>query len=181
MKYSFAADRTLGKLTKWLRILGFDTISESDIFNTGFYEHLEPERVLLTRTAKIRERTAGKRVVFIEADNVYEQLGQVIDELALVPEDIRMFSMCRHCNFPIIEINKQTVYGRVPDYIWETHEEFSTCCQCERIYWPGSHVERSWTIIEKLFKQGYVKQPTAEYRISNRRISKGGFALLSAF
>ena len=151
MKYSFAADRTLGKLTKWLRILGFDTIFESDIFNTGFYEHLEPERVLLTRTAKIRARSAGKRLVFIEADNVYEQLEQVIDELALAPKDIRMFSMCLHCNYPTIEINKQTVYGRVPDYIWETREEFSTCCQCDRIYWSGSHVERSRAIIEKLF------------------------------
>ena len=151
MKYSFAADRTLGKLSKWLRILGFDTIFESDIFNTGFYEHLEPERVLLTRTAKIRDRYAGKRLVFIEADNVYEQIGQVIDELALAPKDIRMFSMCLHCNYPIIEINKQTVYGRVPDYIWETHEEFSTCYRCERIYWSGSHGERSRAIIEKLF------------------------------
>jgi len=152
MKYSFAADRTLGKLTKWMRILGFDTIFESDIFNTEFYEHLEPERVLLTRTAKIRDRSAGKRLVFIEADNVYEQLGQVIDELALAPKDIRMFSMCLHCNSPIIGINKQTVYGRVPDYIWVTHEEFSTCSRCERIYWSGSHVERSREMIEHLFK-----------------------------
>ena len=152
MKLYFAADRTLGKLAKWLRILGFDTIFESDISNKGFYDHLEPERVLLTRTAKIRHRFAAKRLVFIEADDVYEQLRQVIGELAIARQDIRVFSMCLQCNSPIIEVNKQAVYGRVPDYIWQTHDEFSRCRQCERIYWSGSHVARSRAIIEKLFE-----------------------------
>lgn len=152
MKYCFAADRTLGKLAKWLRILGFDTIFESDISNKGFYDHLEQERVLLTRTAKIRDRFAVKRLVFIEADNVYEQLRQVIGELAIARQDIRMFSMCLQCNSPIIAANKQALYGRVPDYIWQTHAEFSQCRRCERIYWAGSHAERSRAIIEKLFK-----------------------------
>jgi len=152
MKYSFAADRTLGKLTKWLRILGFDTIFESDISQKAFYEHLEHERVLLTRTTKIRDRFAVKRLVFIEADNVYEQLRQVIDELAITHKDIRVFSICLHCNSPIVGVNKQIIYGRVPDYIWETHDEFSTCRLCERIYWSGSHMERSRAVIERLFK-----------------------------
>ena len=152
MKLYFAADRTLGKLAKWLRILGFDTIFESDISNKGFYDHLEPERVLLTRTAKIRDRFAAKRLLFIESDDVCEQLRQIIGELAIVRQDIRVFSMCLPCNSPIIEVNKQAVYGRVPDYIWQTHDEFSRCRQCERIYWSGSHVARSRAIIEKLFE-----------------------------
>jgi len=106
MKYSFAADRTLGKLAKWLRILGFDTILESDISNNRFYDRLEPERVLLTRTVKIRERFTAKKLVFIETDGVNEQLRQVIDELAIVGKDIRMFSVCLHCNSPIVEVDK---------------------------------------------------------------------------
>ncbi len=152
MMLCFAADRTLGKLAKWLRILGFDTIFESDISNKWFYDRLEPERILLTRTVKIRERFAAKKLVFIEADDVYEQLRQVIDELAIVRKDIRMFSMCLHCNSPIVEVDKQALYGRVPDYTWQTQVEFSMCRQCERIYWAGSHVERSREVIERLFK-----------------------------
>ncbi len=152
MMLCFAADRTLGKLAKWLRILGFDTIFESDISSKRFYDRLEPERVLLTRTAKIRERFAAKKLVFIEADGVYEQLRQVIDELAIARHDIRMFSMCLQCNLPIVEVDKQAIYGRVPDYIWEIHDAFNQCSQCERIYWAGSHAERSRAIIEKLFE-----------------------------
>jgi uncharacterized protein with PIN domain len=151
MRYSFAADRTLGKLLKWLRILGFDTLFESDTSNKGFYDNLAQERILLTRTAKIRERFAAKRLVFIKADNVYEQLGQVVDDLAITRQDIRMFSMCLQCNSPIVAVGKQDVYGQVPDYTWETHAEFSKCRQCERIYWAGSHVERSREVIERLF------------------------------
>ena len=74
MNYCFAADRTLGKLLKWLRILGFDTIFESGISNKRFYESLEPERVLLTRTAANRDRFTDRRLVFIEADHVRDQL-----------------------------------------------------------------------------------------------------------
>ena len=153
MDYCFAADRTLGKLAKWLRILGFDTIFESDASNKQFYEQLDQGRVLLTRTAKIRNRFAAKRLVFIEANDVYAQLRQVIDELAITRTDIRIFSMCRHCNSPIIEVNKQTTYGLVPDYIWQTHNKFHRCRQCERIFWAGSHVEKSMEVIEQLFNE----------------------------
>jgi len=152
MSFCFAADRTLGKLAKWLRILGFDTIFESGIESQRFYEHLEPERILLTRTAKIREQFAAKRMVFIRADNLAEQLRQVVDDLAITRQDIRLFSMCLQCNFPIVAVGKAAVYGRVPDYIWQTHDEFSTCSQCDRIFWAGSHVERSREMIERLFE-----------------------------
>ena len=152
MKYSFAADRTLGKLSKWLRILGFDTLFESDISNKGFYDNLAQERILLTRTAKIREQFAAQRLVFIKADHIAEQLRQVIDDLAITRRDIRLFSMCLQCNSPIVAVGKEAVTGRVPDYIWHTHDEFSKCSQCERIFWAGSHVQRSREMIERLFE-----------------------------
>jgi uncharacterized protein with PIN domain len=151
MDYCFAADRTLGKLAKWLRILGFDTIFESDVSSQWFYEHLEQERVLLTRIAENRKRFAARSLVFIEADDVYEQLRQVVDELAISMNDSRPFSRCIRCNTPIVAVNKETVYGLVPDYIWETHDEFNRCRRCEKIFWPGSHTERSMEVIKKLF------------------------------
>jgi len=151
MDYCFAADRTLGKLAKWLRILGFDTIFELDASNNLFYERLEPERVLLTRIAKLRDCYTAGKMVFIEADDVFAQLRQVVDELAIARKDVRVFSMCLQCNSSIIGVDKQAVYGLVPDYIWQSHDEFHRCRQCERIYWAGSHVEKSMEKIERLF------------------------------
>jgi uncharacterized protein with PIN domain len=151
MNFCFAADRTLGKLSKWLRILGFDTIYESDISSTWFYDHLGQERILLTRTGRNRRQCCAQKLVFIESNDLIEQLRQVIDELAITRDDIRTFSMCIQCNCPLIDISKETVYGLVPDYIWETHHEFHVCRKCERIYWPGSHIERSMEVIKRLF------------------------------
>ena len=151
MNLSFATDRTLGRLSKWLRLMGFDTVYESDISNHRFYENLDEKRVLLTRTGKIRSQFAGRRLIFIKANDVFGQLAQIVDELAITSNDIRPFSRCIVCNTPVVRIAKEAAFGRVPDYIWETHDNFSECRQCERIFWRGSHTERSMDKIRKLF------------------------------
>jgi uncharacterized protein with PIN domain len=151
MNLSFAADRSLGRLAKWLRLMGFDTSYESDASTDWFYDNLDEMRVLLTRTEKIRCRFSGRRLVFIESNDLFEQLAQVIAELAISPEDIHPFSRCIECNAPIADVDKEIVFGLVPDYIWETHDNFSMCRQCERIFWRGSHTERSMEKIERLF------------------------------
>jgi len=140
-------------LAKWLRILGFDTIFESDYAGRAFYDRLGQERVLLTRIVKMRDRFDANRLIFIQSDQVYEQLGQVVAELALTRADIRLFSRCLPCNSPISAADKQIVAGRVPDYIWENHDTFYQCRRCERIYWAGSHGERSRAVIEHLFDE----------------------------
>ena len=53
----FAAEKTLGKLAKWLRLLGFDTLYESEVAADEFYENLENDRILLTRTRHIRRKS----------------------------------------------------------------------------------------------------------------------------
>jgi hypothetical protein len=152
MNYSFAADRTLGKLAKWLRILGFDTVFESGCSGKRFYENLESERVLLTRIGNLRQQLAENRLIFIKANDLIGQLGQTIDELAITINDISPFSRCIECNSAIIDIGKENVFGLVPDYIWENHDNFSMCRHCKRFFWAGSHVERSREMIERLFK-----------------------------
>ena len=156
LKYCFAADRTLGKLSKWLRILGFDTIYESDVSSKSFYQQLGQERILLTRIERNRRQDSAHKSVFIESNDLFDQLRQVADELGITRADIQAFSICIQCNYALIEIDKETVYGLVPDYIWETHHEFHRCRQCERIYWPGSHIERSMAVIEQLFDKDNV-------------------------
>ena len=153
MNFSFAADRSLGRLARWLRLLGFDTVYESDVSSKWFYDNIDEMRVLLTRTKKNRSRFSGHRLVFIEANDLFGQIAQVIEELAITASDIRPFSRCIECNLPIIDIPKDCVFGLVPDYIWETHDDFSMCRQCERIFWRGSHTERSMDRIKSLFDQ----------------------------
>ena len=152
MALYFAADRTLGKLTKWMRILGFDTICEIDACAELFYKHLAIDRIVLTRTGTIKKQFSDHRLVFITSNYLDLQLKQVITELGIRPADTRPFSRCIDCNILIVDADPDDVCGFIPDYIYEIYDEFKKCIQCNRIFWPGSHTKRSLERIEHLFE-----------------------------
>jgi hypothetical protein len=152
MALYFAADRTLGKLVKWLRILGFDTTFEIEVPAGLFYENLEKDRIVLTRTGTIKKQFSTHRLVFITSNYLDVQLKQVIAEIGICPAHTRPFSRCIDCNVPIIDADPDDVCSLIPDYIYETHNEFHKCLQCNRIFWPGSHTKRGLEKIGHLFE-----------------------------
>ena len=147
----FVAERTLGKLAKWLRILGFDTIYGTNVAGEKLIDTVR-DRILLTRTKRIRNMNIAKECIFITSNHPFEQLREVVLTMGIEEEDIRLFSRCIQCNASIRSIEKNAVRGKVPDYIWETQDEFHTCSHCQKIYWSGSHVQRSRDILQKIFK-----------------------------
>lgn len=152
MNFRFAAESTLGKLAKWLRLLGFDTVFENETARRQFLDHINPETILLTRTEKVRDTlSASQQRIFIRSNDPVEQLRQVIDELGIEMEDIRPFSRCLICNVVNEVVEKDRIYGQVPDYVWENNTDFQACPECKKIYWPGSHIERSLEKIRKIF------------------------------
>jgi len=151
MNVCFAVDKSLGTLAKWLRILGYDTIYEPQGSGSEFYARLADHRILITRSREIQKMWGDHHPVFITSSLLVEQLKQVVDHVGIDRDDTRPFSLCIHCNLPIGEVDKSDVYGLVPDYIWETHDAFNRCRQCKRIYWSGSHAERSMDMIDQLF------------------------------
>ncbi|MGD8342957.1 MAG: Mut7-C RNAse domain-containing protein [Desulfobacterales bacterium] len=147
----FAAERTLGRLTKWLRLLGFDTLYESDLADKKFIDTLENDRILLTRTRRIRIQFASRRMIFVESDHLEQQLEQIFRELGLKADQTKPFSRCLQCNVRIVAVSKDRLRGRIPDYIFETHDYFHRCPQCNRVFWPGSHTRRSLAKFRQLF------------------------------
>ena len=147
----FAAEKTLGRLTKWLRLLGFDTRDESELTGKEFIDTLETDRILLTRTRRIQNQLESRKLIFVESDHLAQQLNQIFRELGLKASQTRPFSRCLQCNVPIISVEKASIRGRVPDYIFETHDRFQRCPKCSRIYWPGSHTRRGLEKIRALF------------------------------
>jgi hypothetical protein len=147
----FAADKTLGRLAKWLRLLGFDTLFESERADEKFIDTLDKDRILLTRTQRIRKRYADRKLIFVKSDDLQQQLNQVVEELGLKAEQTRPFSRCLQCNVPIVAVEKNLLRGRVPDYVFETNDHFNRCPQCDRIFWPGSHTRRGLEKIRHLF------------------------------
>ncbi|UCF93982.1 MAG: hypothetical protein JSW39_07425, partial [Desulfobacterales bacterium] len=135
----------------WLRLLGFDTLYEPAVSKANFIQSLGQGRIVLTRTRRFAVKYAAADVIYIKSNHLSDQLRQVIQELGIQRADIKPFSRCIRCNIPIVETAKDSLRGVVPDYIWETHQTFRRCSQCGKIYWPGSHAERSLERIERIF------------------------------
>jgi hypothetical protein len=152
MQPSFAVEKTLGRLAKWLRLMGFDTLLETDYPRGRFAEHIDAGRVFLTRTQRVLRDRLPFKTVFIHSNDPMDQLAEVVLRAALRREDLRPFSRCLRCNEPIMAAAKEDIARAVPDYIWETHESFSRCPKCGRVYWKGSHTTRSLEKIETIFQ-----------------------------
>ena len=152
IEYRFFADHSLGKLAKWLRILGYDAKYCHD---PGCSQPIDGKfdrgRVFLTRSKKVPLDQAT-RFIHIDSDHVFEQLKEIIRCLGIVPSRIRPFTRCICCNKVLQQIDKFAIRGMIPDYPWETHDRFHQCPTCRRIYWPGTHMRRNRQIITQLFK-----------------------------
>jgi uncharacterized protein with PIN domain len=146
----FAADRMLGKLAKWLRILGYDTLYSNTLSNDRFLALADEDRILLSRDTRLVGKVAPDRLIFVEANDPRMQIRGLIRQLGLKPQPDEFFSRCAVCNGLLEPVEPEDVVGKVPDYIWTSHNEFSECKTCERIYWPGSHLARSRREIRRL-------------------------------
>src|SRR4030042_6013509 len=135
----FILTRELGRLAKWLRILGYDTIyCDKDDRSRLVIVSLRDERVILTRNAGM-SRVTGIRMVLIKEDSVEKQLEQIIKELGLEISGDKTFSRCVDCNEPLMTLSRVKEKDKVPPYVFRTQNEFKTCPACAKIFWQGSH------------------------------------------
>ena len=142
----FAADRMLGKLAKWLRVMGQDVIYGQHLSGYGLIRAARAEhRLILTRDRGLK-RKQPPDFLFIESDHYREQLRQVIKACGLMPFD-NAFKRCLECNLMLEPRSKASVEKIVPPYVFSTQENYSWCPKCHRIYWPATHHER---MIEEL-------------------------------
>lgn len=149
----FAADEMLGRLAKWLRILGFDTVYRKQISD---YELLalasRENRIILTRDRKLRAKSRTTPIVEIHEEAYLAQAKEVLTALHLPLRLEDVFSLCLDCNVPVDRIPKEEVSGKVPPYVWQKHDPFHHCPQCGKIYWGGSHYGNTVEKIKEFLK-----------------------------
>lgn len=135
----FVADVMLGKLARWLRALGYDTLYFRDAPDSRLLGiALRERRQLLTRDAGLAAR-AGATGLFIRAEALDDQLREVMDACGLTSR--APLSRCLECNGMLAERRPPEVEGRVPPYTLATQPQFWECSGCARIFWAGSHAE----------------------------------------
>jgi uncharacterized protein with PIN domain len=151
----FLADRMVGRLGRWLRILGYDTISLPQLSPIGLLrEGRKQGRIILTRDTRLLRRKDTPPLVFIASDHFREQLRQVIDTLQLDPLR-KIFTRCAECNQLLEDVAKEDVCGSVPAYVWQTQNEFRRCPECRRLYWGATHKEH---VLQELQRLGVIEK-----------------------
>ncbi|MGD8835120.1 MAG: Mut7-C RNAse domain-containing protein [Desulfobacteraceae bacterium] len=150
---NFLTDSTLGKLAKWLRLAGLDTKLDRSKPSLLRLKQIadRDHRVILTRTKAISGKMRPHECLFIRFNNPMDQARQVMRHFQIRKKDLPTLSRCAICNHPLSPQSHDAMFGCVPAYIWQRHDQFMMCMQCSRIYWPGTHTLRTSAIIDQWF------------------------------
>jgi uncharacterized protein with PIN domain len=139
----FIADDMLGRLARYMRILGLDVLYISRISDRELISLAKKERrIVLTRDTHLLKRREFSRNIlkhlFIEKDTVRDQLAQVAREYHL-PLRVNLIR-CLECNAPLRPVDKEKILPYVPPYVFQAQENFSHCHYCNKYYWAGTHL-----------------------------------------
>jgi hypothetical protein len=148
----FIADGMLGKLTRWLRMLGQDvkysrSLRDEQLIKTAKAEN----RILLTRDLKLYQqaRKRGVNTTLVKDATEAEKLASLAEQFDIKLEIDVTVSRCPKCNSPIKPISKNKIKDRILAATSTYYNKFWECSCCGQIYWQGSH----WKRIEKTLKE----------------------------
>ena len=134
----FVADVMVGKLARWLRVLGFDVIYSNVMDDDEIARLAESDdRIILTRDTGLAARHIKAQCLLVESGDYKDQIRQVLHTLEL--KDFEVFSRCLECNTPLQNVDKETVFEKVPPFVYLTQDRFAICPSCRRVFWHGTH------------------------------------------
>lgn len=148
----FIADGMLGKLTRWLRMLGQDVkysnkFEDEELIMKANKEH----RVLLTRDSGLHLRAVAKGIAafYVKGQTEAEKLAEIAKRFDIpLAIDLKR-SRCPRCNTKIQPTPKEKLAGKVEKNTFIYYDQFWECPICSRIYWQGAHWEGINATLEK--------------------------------
>ncbi|HLI46242.1 MAG TPA: Mut7-C RNAse domain-containing protein [Geobacterales bacterium] len=152
MTEKIVVDGMLGNIAKWLRLLGIDVHYERNMDDDKLLElALKENAILITGDEELSYKAFRRRIKAIYIRSKLPKaiaIKQILAELNLKKDDLKIGSRCIACNNLLKPIKKETLIGKIPDKVLEFNHEFWYCERCDKIYWYGSH----WRNIEKELK-----------------------------
>ncbi len=138
----FLCDAMLGRLARWLRVLGYDTHYDADISDVRALALCQREdRILITRDRQLAQRARGVQALLLDSHYLDEQLARVVAACKLDLSQPHL-TRCLICNRRTRAVTREEVAPLVPPYVLATTKEFTRCPKCGRVYWPGTHRAR---------------------------------------
>lgn len=155
----FVLDCHLGKLSRLLRMLGFDSLYRPDFEDTEIVEASTVEhRVILTRDVELLKANVVTHGYWVRSVSPNQQVGEVLERFDLYTR-ICPFRRCMVCNCQIERAEKSAVIEELPAKVREKHDEFYRCTGCRKVYWKGSHYQDMMDLIQNLSAPANGEQP----------------------
>ena len=146
----FVADGHLGKLTRNLRLLGFDVAYDPWAEDRQLLGMMEREdRALLTRDRRLLMHAVVKTGYYPRSQNADEQTVEVIRRFNLLGS-LAPFTRCLRCNAALQKVPKAEIIEKLEPLTKIYYEQFRRCTGCGQIYWPGSHFWKLQKRIEQI-------------------------------
>lgn len=147
----FIADAMLGKLARWLRLMGYDVDYSADLKDDELLAGAKG-RTLLTRDRALykRAKRTGVAALLISETGIKGQLLQLKDEAGIELQDTPEFARCPLCNGKIESVGKEKLEENVPENI----NDFFKCIACENVYWEGGHWKNIKETIKEVMSRG---------------------------
>jgi len=146
----FVTDGHLGKLTRNLRMLGFDVAYDPRADDRQLLEVMERENSgLLTRDRRLLMHAVVKAGYCPRSHDPDEQTLEVIRRFNLFGL-IAPFTRCLRCNAQLQEIAKADIIEELEPLTKIYYEQFRRCTGCGKIYWPGSHFPKLQERLEQI-------------------------------
>ena len=146
----FVVDCNLGRLARYLRLLGLDCLYQNDFSDetVSRISH-QQHRIVLTRDRRLLQRKIITHGFYVRAVNPRDQVREVLQRLDL-HGSVRPFTRCTRCNGLLKTSPKETVEHQLEAKTRRYYDQFLQCVQCGQVYWQGSHHKRARRLIRDL-------------------------------
>ena len=145
MDAKFVIDTNVGRLARWLRMMGYDAILFHELDDGLMVKlALAQGRVIVTKDSEFMKRRAVTsrrvRAVLVAGDDSEAQMQRVIGELKLNTR-YKPFTRCLECNTLLQSRDREGVEGEVPPRVYAKQDQYMECPACHRLFWQGTHWE----------------------------------------
>ena len=146
----FILDVHLGKLSKYLRLCGFDTLYDKDYNDKEIIDiSTSDRRIILTRDKGLLKNKQVTHGYWIRSTRSDEQLFEVIKRFDL-KNVLKPFTRCLECNTILEDVNKEAIADYLMPKTRKYYSDFKKCPGCNRVFWEGSHYEKMKIIMENI-------------------------------
>ncbi len=151
--YEFVVDAMLGKLAKWLRVLGYSTFYNPKVSDDNLLRIAKNyNAILITRDKGLYNKAISLaiKVIFFENIDLVSMLKRLLSLKYIDAKIDFNKTRCPKCNSKLIIVDKNEIKDKVPKFVFEKYNIFLLCPNCYNIYWPGKHYKNMVKTLSRL-------------------------------